>query len=139
MESRVVLVDGECLLCDGFARFVAQRDTGGLFLFETQQSNAGQQILKLYDLPLDLKTIILVETSGKSEACYVKSSAVLRILAQLSFPWSYAWCCLAVPTFLRDWMYTRVAENRYNLFGKKDTCSLPDAVVRERLMRRLND
>lgn len=139
MDSSVVLVDGECVLCDGFARFVAGRDDRGVFVFETQQSNAGQQILKLYDLPLDLKTIILVETSGKIEQCSIKSTAVLRILSQLNFPWSLAWCCLAVPQIIRDWLYVRVAENRYAWFGKKEACSLPDVIVRERLMRRLND
>jgi len=139
MESSVVLVDGECLLCDGFARFVAQRDDAGVFLFETQQSNAGQQILKLYDLPLDLKTIILVETKDKTEQCYVKSTAVLRILSRLNFPWSFAWCFLGIPQLIRDWMYVMVAENRYAWFGKKEACSLPDVVVKERLMRRLND
>ena len=134
-----MLVDGECLLCDGFARFVAERDAEGVFLFETQQSNAGQQLLKLFDLPLDLKTIVLVEKKAKSEAVYLQSSAVLRILSRLTFPWSAAWCCLAVPPIVRDWLYARVAENRYAWFGKKDACSLPDVAVRARLMRRLND
>lgn len=142
MESTatfLVLIDGECILCDGFAKFVAQHDREGVFIFETQQSNAGQQILKIYDLPLDLKTILLVETVGKTERCYQKSTAVLRILSRLSAPYWCAGGCLYLPAVLRDWVYDRVAERRYGWFGKKESCSLPDAVIKERLMRRLND
>lgn len=135
----MVLVDGECLLCDGFARFVASRDVDGVFLFETQQSNAGQQLLKFFDQSLDLKTIILVESRGKTEELFTKSSAVLKILSQLPAPWSYLRVFLYVPCMIRDWVYVKVAENRYHLFGRKEVCSLPDEVVRARLLKRLTD
>lgn len=135
----MILVDGECFLCDSFAKFVAQRDSEGIFMFETQQSNAGQQILKLYDQPSDMKTIILVEVIGKTEQCYVQSTAVIRVLSRLNFPWSWMKCCLVVPTPLRDWVYSFIARMRYKWFGRKDVCELPSEVLRSRRLRRLND
>jgi predicted DCC family thiol-disulfide oxidoreductase YuxK len=36
---------------------------------------------------------------------------------------------------LRDWLYDRIALNRYQLFGKYDTCVIPSA---DHLSRYLN-
>ncbi|GMH43920.1 hypothetical protein BSKO_11854 [Bryopsis sp. KO-2023] len=138
-SGSMILIDGECVLCDGFTQFVAARDTQGIFFFETQQSNAGQQLLKIYDQPMDLTTVILIEKGAKTERCHVKSTAVLRIMRLLGFPWSLLAMFLILPVFLRDWAYGMVATNRYRLFGKKQSCGLPSEVVRERLMRRLDE
>lgn len=135
----VIMIDGECVLCDGFTQFVALRDHKGFFYFETQQSNAGQQLLKIYDQPLDLSTVILIEKGPKSERCYLKSSAVLRVVRMLGFPWNMLSVFLFVPETIRDWAYELVARNRYRLFGKKTECGLPSKVIRERLLRRMNE
>ncbi|CAD7699894.1 unnamed protein product [Ostreobium quekettii] len=138
-DRHTVLIDGECVLCDGFAVFVARHDPHGAFVFETQQSPAGQQLLDLHNLPNDLNTIVLIERSGKAERAHVKSSAVLRIARRLSFPIWLAAGFLVVPSFARDWCYDVVAGNRYRLFGRKETCGLPDKVIRERLTRKLEE
>jgi predicted DCC family thiol-disulfide oxidoreductase YuxK len=35
---------------------------------------------------------------------------------------------------VRDWIYRRIASNRYALFGKKDSCEIPDRRLRSRLI-----
>lgn len=35
---------------------------------------------------------------------------------------------------LRDWIYTRVARNRFALFGRTDLCSIPDPRLKARLI-----
>ena len=40
-----------------------------------------------------------------------------------------------IPRFLRDWAYDRVARNRYRLFGKYDTCLLPNADHEQRFLK----
>jgi predicted DCC family thiol-disulfide oxidoreductase YuxK len=42
-------------------------------------------------------------------------------------------CVLPRPA--RDWLYRRLARNRYRLFGRADMCALPDPEVRSRLMQ----
>ncbi len=41
---------------------------------------------------------------------------------------------LLLPRPLRDWLYQRIAKNRYTLFGRKDSCDIPSAELRGRLI-----
>jgi predicted DCC family thiol-disulfide oxidoreductase YuxK len=40
----------------------------------------------------------------------------------------------AVPKPLRDAVYNLVARNRYRIFGKYETCFVPDAAMKARVM-----
>ena len=39
-----------------------------------------------------------------------------------------------MPRALQDWLYQKLARNRYRLFGRTDMCSIPDSGLRARLM-----
>ncbi len=39
------------------------------------------------------------------------------------------------PKPLRDWLYSRLARNRYALFGRGDLCALPEPGLQKRLLR----
>jgi len=41
---------------------------------------------------------------------------------------------LVVPKPFRDALYNLVARNRYRIFGKYETCFVPDAELRARVM-----
>lgn len=41
----------------------------------------------------------------------------------------------AVPGPLRNWLYRRLARNRYAVFGRADMCGLPDPAFQKRLLR----
>ena len=57
---------------------------------------------------------------------YHKSTAVLKILQVLSFPYNSGIVLFVFPRFIRDFVYDWVAKNRYQWFGKKAECWLPD-------------
>jgi predicted DCC family thiol-disulfide oxidoreductase YuxK len=59
----VTLIDGDCALCSGYARFVSAADTRGRVYFETQQSDAGKAMLRRAGMPLDLSTIVTLESA----------------------------------------------------------------------------
>lgn len=40
-----------------------------------------------------------------------------------------------LPRPVRDWVYLRVARNRYRLFGRGDMCALPDPGFQRRLIQ----
>ena len=64
-----------------------------------------------------------VYANGRS---YFKSDAALRALAALP-GWSWTrWLGWAPPP-LRDWIYDRVARNRYALFGRTETCLVSES------------
>jgi predicted DCC family thiol-disulfide oxidoreductase YuxK len=39
-----------------------------------------------------------------------------------------------LPRPAQDWLYRRLARNRYRLFGRTDICALPDPELRARLI-----
>lgn len=122
-DDSVVLFDGVCRLCHAWARFLIRHDKRHRFKLATVQSAQGQAILQWYGLPTDhYDTMILLE-EGR---LYGQSSAFLRVMRRLPFPWPLACVSWIIPAPLRDWLYDRIALNRYRLFGRYDSCLLPD-------------
>ena len=120
--SVVILFDGVCNFCNGFANFILRRDRRGVFRLGTLQSPAGQALLKQASLPSDfLDSVVVIE----GDHAYTKSAAALRIARDLPFPWYLANAFGVVPRIARDPIYTWIARNRYRWFGKRDTCRVP--------------
>lgn len=129
--DKVVLFDGVCRLCSAWARFLLKFDRDCRFKLATVQSEEGQAILFFFGLPLDeYETMLLVE----GDQVYVKSDAILRIVKQLPLPWPALACFRLIPRPVRDWMYDRIAQNRYRLFGKKNACVVPSAADESRFL-----
>jgi predicted DCC family thiol-disulfide oxidoreductase YuxK len=130
-DDRVVLFDGVCRLCNGWAKFLIRHDCERRFRLCSVQSAEGQAILAWFGLPTDtFETMAYVE----GETLFVRSDAVLRIVAQLPGAWSLLAALRFLPRVLRDWCYDRIALNRYRLFGRYDTCLLPDADHQQRFL-----
>ncbi|XP_070053706.1 DCC family protein At1g52590, chloroplastic isoform X2 [Nicotiana tabacum] len=60
-----------------------------------------------------------------STRSYVKSEAVLKIMEYINLPFpQLAFFLQFVPLFIRDFAYDNVANNRYALFGRSDSCEI---------------
>ena len=130
--DRVVLFDGECVLCHGWAKFLINHDKQARFQLAALQSEEGQAILKHFELPAEsFNSVVLVE----GPRAYFKSDAALRMLAALPLPWKLAACGRICPAFLRDWIYDQVAKNRYSWFGRNDSCLLPTPDHERRILQ----
>jgi predicted DCC family thiol-disulfide oxidoreductase YuxK len=130
-HDRVVLFDGVCRLCSGWSRFLLRRDRARRLKLCRVQSPEGQAILAWFGFPTDhYGTMIYIE-GGRA---HVRTDGILRVLAQLPRPWPWLRVARIVPAPVRDWLYDRVALNRYRLFGRYDACVAPDADVRSRFI-----
>lgn len=125
-----MLFDGECNFCDVSVQFILKRDPKGVFKFASLQSEIGQQLLKEYDVPNHMDSIVLIDGDG----FYTKSTAALKIARQLTNFWKYFYIFIIVPKFVRDIAYNVIAKNRYKWFGKKEACMLPTAEQRNRFL-----
>ncbi|GAA5525607.1 hypothetical protein Maes01_02178 [Microbulbifer aestuariivivens] len=141
LPARIILFDSACNLCNGWAGFILKHDRNARFTLCRVQSPAGQRLLCELGRPLDTyATLLYLENPGvNSGQVYEKSAAVLRIMAQLPMPWRAAKWCQRVPEPLRDWVYDRVAGNRYRLFGRRQKCRLPGAAERQRFLEDLDE
>ena len=121
----VVLFDGVCNLCNGAVNFIIDRDPQFRFRFASLQSDAGQALLRAHGLhPGSMNTLVCI-AGGRA---HLKSGALIAIAGGLGGWWRLpALAARALPRFLRDWCYDRVAGNRYRWFGRREVCRVPDA------------
>jgi predicted DCC family thiol-disulfide oxidoreductase YuxK len=127
----IVLFDGVCNLCNGAVDFIIRRDSRNRFLFASLQSEAGQELLRHYQLPTDHYESMVLVKGGK---LYQRSSAALEIAGELPGGWSLFRMFKGVPAQLRDAAYTFIARNRYRFWGKKESCRLPTPQERARFL-----
>ncbi|WP_297839698.1 thiol-disulfide oxidoreductase DCC family protein [Pseudomonas sp.] len=128
----VVLFDGVCKLCNGWARFLIRHDNHRRVRLAAVQSPEGQALLAWANLPLDqFDTMAVI----RDRHYWVRSDAFFEVIAQLPAGWRPLILLRYFPSKLRDWAYDRIALNRYRLFGKYDTCLLPDPDHEQRFLK----
>ncbi len=96
------------------------------------QTPLGAALLNHYGLKADDPSSWLILDQGLA---YGDGDAVLYAGTLLG-GWAQVSVVLRVfPRALRNWLYQRVARNRYRLFGRGDMCALPDPEFQKRLMQ----
>lgn len=133
VPSGLILFDGVCVFCSRWVAFVIARDREAAFRFLPIQSAGGRELaLRLGIDPDDPETnAVVLDGIG-----YMKSDAALMVLARLP-GWGWvrlAWLC---PKSCRDFIYDRIAKNRYRIFGRFDACMVPAPDLRARFLDRL--
>ncbi len=130
-NDHIILFDGVCNLCSGFLQFIYKRDKSGVFNYTWIQDKRGIEILDWLNLPANQSdTIVLIEHGQSS----TKSTAFLKIVRHLKFPWPLLRIGYLIPVFIRDAIYDWVAKNRYQWFGKKGACMIPTGDLLERFL-----
>ena len=125
----ILLFDAECILCNKSVQYIIKHDTKKQFRFASLQSEIGQQLLTENQLGTkDLSTVVYINKS----IVYTKSTAAIRVFAQLGILHKFAILFLIVPKFMRDFCYNLVAANRHKLF-KDGTCLIPSKELNERI------
>jgi predicted DCC family thiol-disulfide oxidoreductase YuxK len=135
--NSVVLYDGVCGLCNWLVQFVLKRDLRGRFRFASLESPFAAKILTKYGVDsADLDTMCTVlDYDQPGESLAVRSDAAVAVLLELGGIWhSSAMLLRVLPRSLRDWGYDLIARNRYRMFGKYDSCPLPDGKYRNRFL-----
>lgn len=130
-DRPIVMFDGVCNLCSGVVSTLLPLDPDGRLRFASLQSPPGQALLERHGFPTeDFDSFVLVE----GDQTYTKSSAAIRIAELLGWPYRAATVGRILPKAIRDRLYDVVANNRYDWFGKKDRCMIPDEDVSDRFL-----
>jgi len=122
MADKVILFDGVCKLCNAWSSFIIQHDHKHAFKLCSVQSPEGQKILQHFGLSTEIYDSMLVVVG---DAVYQQSDAFFQVVGKLGYPWKLLCILRIIPRSPRNWLYDRIALNRYRLFGKYDYCSLP--------------
>ena len=67
---------------------------------------------------------------------YTKVDGFARVAKEMGGLWRVAELLRIIPRPLRDWLYDKVAANRYSWFGKTDYCQILTPEQRARLIDR---
>jgi len=133
----IIFYDGVCGLCNGFVRFVLKHDARERFRFSPLQSQLARATLRRHGAdPLALESIcLLLDPGHASERLESRSAAVLSVLRELGTFWRWLGSLLSIfSPRLRDWGYNLVARYRYSIFGKQQTCPIPNPKDRHRFL-----
>lgn len=129
-EVPVMLFDGVCVLCNGSVRFVMKRSKN--LKFCAMQSDAGQAWLWANDMPLEEFETFALVIEGVP---HFKSDGIIGLTRFMGAGWRLLGRVIGVlPHGFRDWMYDRMARNRYKVFGRRDACMIPTEAERDRFI-----
>jgi predicted DCC family thiol-disulfide oxidoreductase YuxK len=121
IERPILLLDGECGLCNKFASFMHSKlQDKQAVQFLGIESEVGQSIIATFQNDLQqMDTVYFVY--GMSVK--TKSSAVIHCLKMMRFPYRFmallVWLC---PKGIRNVAYDFVAKRRKSFFGTSDSC-----------------
>jgi predicted DCC family thiol-disulfide oxidoreductase YuxK len=131
LTQPLIVFDGVCHLCTGFVRFVVRRDRRALFQFLPAQSPRGEALYARLGLKSGDWDSNLLVLEGR---VYTELDAFIEVTRRFGGLWRLIPVLYAVPRSLRDWLYNRIARNRYRWFGKRDVCYLPSADLAPRFL-----
>lgn len=123
-HNNIILFDEICVLCNGWVKFLLKFDRQARFKLASVQSPLGQDILEHYGMPLDHYDTMLTIYKGQ---LFTESDAFLKVMQHLGFPFHLLIIGKLIPKVVRDFLYQKIASNRYRIFGKTDSCIFPSA------------
>ena len=128
-DRPLFVFDGHCVLCSGGAAFIMRHDPECRIQFASAQSELGQRLYAACRLPID-DSYLFIDRSG----WHIKSDGYFKVASHLGGWWQLAQIFRLIPGPLRDWVYDRVAANRYRWFGRANYCTLLSPEQRSQLV-----
>lgn len=130
-NTRIILFDGVCNLCNDFVQFIIKRDPKAKFKFASLQSPEGLLLLNKFGLPTtDFDSLVYIN----GDNYLIKSNAGLAILKELEGFWKLFYVFIIIPKFIRDFFYDIISKTRYKIFGKRTSCMIPTPEIKQRFL-----
>lgn len=135
-SNPIVLYDGVCGLCNGLTQFLLKRDTQDRLRFASLQSSFAGVVLKRQRAdPENFDTVyVVLNYDQPGERLLARSDAILYLAGQIGGIWRLAKAGRLVPQTVRDAMYKLVAKYRYRLFGRHESCMMPEPSYRDKFL-----
>jgi len=131
-NKKIILFDGECNLCNWWIQILLKNDPKDIFRFAPLQSDIGKEIQHKYNIDSQkMNSIIVIDnyTFYKS-----KTRAIFSMTDSMGFPWILFRIFWIIPKIIRDWKYDFISKNRYQWFGKKNTCTIMTDDIRHKFL-----
>tara|TARA_Y100000996_G_scaffold388820_1_gene348724 strand:- start:57 stop:461 length:405 start_codon:yes stop_codon:yes gene_type:complete len=128
VENEIIIYDGVCVLCNKFIIWILNRDKTNLFNISSLESNFTEK-----NFP-ELKKIDSVAVIKRDGKILQKSKAVNYILKSINKLILLRVILNILPFTISNFFYDIIAKIRYKIFGKYDSCPLPDQQYKSRFL-----
>ena len=130
-DHPIFIFDSHCVLCSRWVELVLRYDRGRRYRLLPAQSSLGRALYVHYGLDgIDFETNILLIDG----VALFKAQGSIRLAMGLGLPWSIAGILRLLPRPIADWLYDRIARNRFRIFGRREACYAPSSADRERFL-----
>lgn len=132
LPPRLFLYDGVCGLCDRSVKLLLRidREREAFHYAPLQGETAALLRQRHRDIPTELDSVVFVD-AGR---VWLRSRAFVRAARYMPMPWRLLRALAIIPWPLADLVYRAVARVRYRVFGRFDSCQLPDPAERARFL-----
>jgi predicted DCC family thiol-disulfide oxidoreductase YuxK len=133
-EQNIIFFDGVCGLCSRMVDFVLRQDQERFFLYSPLQGETFRSIKRDHPETLNTDSIFVLRRGPAKDVLLQKSDALIYIVDNLP---KYRWLAVIgriLPELIRDAAYRAITATRYRIWGKRDSCRLPNAEERSRFL-----
>jgi len=127
MDKPIIFYDGDCGFCNKTVQFVLNKERNPEIRFCALQSDFSRAFFKEQGIAeIDLSTFYFWDTQKLNN----RSTAALKVLNYLRFPYTIGkivWIC---PRFIRDGIYKFIAKRRMRLAPAFCAIPTPEQTVR---------
>ncbi len=128
---KVIFFDGLCPMCNAWVRRFISWDKKKIFRFSPLEGEMAKKMLNDIFPDFIREDTIIYFDNGKT---YVRSTAALKILGQLGWPFSWSGIGFLIPRSIRDEVYRWIARRRYKYGKRYDSCPLPTMEWKDRFL-----
>ncbi len=130
LEKDVIIVvfDGYCVMCSNFVSWLAKHDTKKKIFytnFESNFLNKNYPEIKLMD------TVFVIDHNANT---HIKIKAIKICLEKIRQKKLLIHLINLLPLKFANIIYNIVAKTRYMIFGKKIICTVPNDIVKNRIL-----
>ena len=128
MEKIIVVFDGFCVLCNKYVHWASKKyPSKNIYFtnFESSFINKNYPELTLGD------TVFVINNKNK---VLKKSAAIKHCIRFLKINPIVKFFVLILPDFLLDIFYNLISKNRYKIFGKYDSCTIPKNINKSNIL-----
>ena len=127
-KSIIVFYDGLCVLCNRSIIWFIKNDSKNILKFSHFKS---EFVLKNHN---HISKIEAVSVKDENDNYLNRSDAILYLLKKINKFKFLRFIGLLTPKFIRDGIYDFIAKNRYNWFGKYESCLIPDEKIKSKFI-----